>query len=123
MEKERLFTTLRIAAEIIATVVVTMLGVGLFCWFAGWRTYYQYGTILIWFSLAIGGMGLFTYLGNRRGKRSFSKRNTKQTTRGGSLTSINQLGDGSNQSNRPAVIMLIAGVILFIIGSQVQGLP
>jgi len=123
MEKERLFTTLRIAAEIIAAVVVTMLGVGLFCWFAGCRHYPSLLKNHLLLHLAIGGMGLFTYLGNRRGNRSFSKRNTKQTTRGGSLTSINQLNDVSNQSNRPAMIMLIAGVILFIIGSQVQGLP
>ena len=123
MEKERLFTALRILAEIIAAVVGTMLGVGLFCWLAGWRTYYQYGTVLIWFSFAIGGMGIFTFLGNRGGKRIFSDRNTQQTARGGIRTSTNQPSSGSSQSNRPAVIMLIVGIILFILGSLVQGLP
>lgn len=123
MEKERLFTALRIAAEIFVAVVATLLVVGLFCWFSGWRTYYQYGTVLIWFGIAIGGMGLFTFLGNRSSKRSFSERNPQTTRRSEIHKSTNQPSGKSSQSHRPATIMLIAGVILFIIGSQVQGLP
>lgn len=123
MNKESMFTALRIIAEIIAAVVITLLGVGLFCWLAGWRTYYQYGTVLIWFAIAIGGMGLFTYLGNRGSRRSFTKRTTQTTSRGGSHKSNDQPNDKLIQSHRPAIIMLISGVILFIVGSQAQGLP
>ena len=123
MEKVQIFTALRIAAEIFTTVVVTLLGVGLFCWLAGWRTYYQYGTVINWFGIAMGGMGLFTFLGNRGSNRSFSGNNAQTTSRGKIHKSTNQPGGKSSQSHRPAIIMLIAGVILFIIGSQVQGLP
>lgn len=123
MNKEPIITALRIIAEIIAAVVITLLGVGLFCRLAGWRTYYQYGTVLIWFAIAIAGMGLFTYLGNRGSKRSLSKWTAHTTSRGGSHKSNDQPNDKLIQAHRPAIIMLIAGAILFIIGSQVQGLP
>jgi len=123
MEEGHLFTAFRIAAEIFAAVVVTLLGAGLLCWLAGWRTYYQYGTVIIWFGIAIGGMGLFTFLGNRGSKRRFSESNTQTSSRDGIHKSTNQPSGKSSQSHRSAMIMLIAGVILFIIGSQVQDLP
>jgi hypothetical protein len=123
MTKESIFTALRIIAEIIAAVVITLLGVGLFCRLAGWRTYYQYGTVLIWFAIAIGGMGFFTYLGNRGSRRSLSKWTTQTTSWGGTYKSNDQPNDNVIKLHRPAIIMLISGVILFIVGSQVQGLP